>query len=402
MVADGKGRGTMPPNEDLSPEEKLLRVIQGNPASNDVSASSPTSEAPEEAVLAEDVSSVDGGDAHQPAPDMGGPAGGAESAGADDAPVDAPAETVAPVKEDVALPEIKLDDEPPLTGEALEEDVSVPVEMPDDTETEVVEEENPPLTPSGSGSEGAKDELEPAAEEERPKLQLARKSESEPENADDLLDVPVEDETHVETTADTEAVLPVVETASNEDEEESTVAVPIVVAKKRKEDDASIRKVNRLLLIAAMLVLALIGFQIWANVREKSAPSPVPGDILLPDDVDMAELPPIDDIQQLFVDKPWFLDQTEPLPDPDKGSKVDDFEKFVRENIKLVGVSKVSDGKYESIIVDKKIDKMHFLQTGDRMLTGAEGNKKELTVVKISSESATVSDGRKNYELTGK
>jgi hypothetical protein len=367
MVAEGKGHGTMPPNEDLSPEERLLRVIQGNPASNDVPAAPSASEAPKEAVSVEDVS---------------------------------------PVKEDVDLSETKLPEEPPLTGEVPEEDVSVPIEEAPDTEPVVVEAENPPPTPPGRGSEVAKDEPELVEEEERPKLQLARKSEPKSENADDLLDVPVDDETHAETTADAETILPVIETVPDEDEEEVAVAAvsaPIVVAKKRKEDDSGIRKVNRLLMVATMLVLALIGFQIWANVREKSAPPPVPGDILLPDDVDMAELPPIDDIQQLFVDKPWFRDQPQPNPDPDnKGSLGDDFERFVRENIKLVGVSKVSDGEYESIIVDKKINKMHFLRAGDRMLTGEEGHKKELTVLKITGDGATVSDGRKNYELTGK
>lgn len=323
------------PNDELTPEEKLLRVIQkGDDREDDPASPTPESDRADETPASPSSSSVSSADADVPVRDE--TPGGGDDAG------DPTAE--APAKERRRL---RLTDRP---------------------------EAKTSPAPGGAAPGGDNTESASASSDD---MLLA-------DEADDVVaDDGVGDDEDVvaDDAADAEAV----------------ATTPL--AKKRVAEPDGVRRVNRLLLAAVLLILALIGFEIWANVSVKTLPAAMEGDMRLPEPVD-TELPPYEMIAEEFEEPEWFhVAKNQTNRPPDEVDKKTATQRFLEENVKLAGLSELPDGTAEAIIVDvvPEPDKMHFLEENDRMAAGERDSPRLFTLVRIGRDHVVLSDGTEEY-----
>jgi hypothetical protein len=197
---------------------------------------------------------------------------------------------------------------------------------------------------------------------------------------------------------------PVADTPDGDAEEEvgsvEDVASGTTVVKKRAGEPDGVRRVNRLLLVAVLLILALIGIEIWANISAKPLPAPEPGEMMLPEEVDTS-LVPLTDVVGSLEEKEWFY-VAEPIDDgngEDPTPKPSAVADFLKQNVKLVGLSKLPDGSPEALIADLIPDKMHFVQQGDRLALGSPEAPRLFTLKNIARDHVILSDGSDEYEL---
>jgi hypothetical protein len=170
------------------------------------------------------------------------------------------------------------------------------------------------------------------------------------------------------------------------------------IQKLRRDDDPMIRRTNRLLMVAAALIVVLIGVQIWANVTTKPLPEAKPGDVMLPQESTNVVSEPVESYVKLFEERPWFPPAGGPVNSTNVVSTMDPLA-LLRQSVRLVAVSQISDGLREAIIVDSATGKMHFLRPGGRMLAGEKGKEKELTLVRTERDNAVLTDGKQEFEL---
>lgn len=171
------------------------------------------------------------------------------------------------------------------------------------------------------------------------------------------------------------------------------------VRKLRRNDEQGVQRANRMLMLAAALILILVGFQIWANVSERPLPAAKPGDALLPAEPTNLVLAATSEYVKLFEDRPWF-------PPAGGGGVVVtsviqtvDALTLVRQSVRLVAVSDLGEGQMEAIVVDNTTGRMHFLRPGGRLLAGEKGKEKELTLVRAERDHAVLSDGKEEFVL---
>jgi hypothetical protein len=150
--------------------------------------------------------------------------------------------------------------------------------------------------------------------------------------------------------------------------------------------------VNRILGVAVILVLVLVGFEVWANVQRIRAGFAGTADLQPDTEIDGQptqspesgegkgqELPELDDMLNSFADKP-MLQIYEPVQ-PGSGTEDEDddgerpsprgrFENYARKNLNLVALSTLPTGGREAMVVDKKGGKTYFLQPGKTAMIG--------------------------------
>lgn len=170
------------------------------------------------------------------------------------------------------------------------------------------------------------------------------------------------------------------------------------IRKLRRDDDPVIRRVNLLLVVAAALIVVLIGVQIGAHVTMKPLPEARPGDPMLPKEPTNAVPAPVEDYIKLFDQRPWFPSVGKAGNTTNDVSAVDPIE-LLRQSVRLVAVSEVSEGLWEAIIVDSATGRMHFLRPGGRMLAGEKGKEREWVLVRAARDSAVLTDGRDEVVL---
>jgi hypothetical protein len=338
----------MPPDENLTPEEKLLRVIQGKDQD-----SSPPGDSEEVPVVPVEES----------APEIPEP----------------PSEVSEPQPA-----EIEVAQEESLPAEPVQEEVAQTPEPEEPPESEQPEPEE------AAEPEAEEPEVEEEPEDAKPKLRLAT-APAEGKEA------PV-----IEEAASAEAGEDDIAAAGQEEtteEEESPVAAAaastatagtmVAPGMKYEERKTGFRTANRLLMAAVVLILALVGFEIWANITAK--PMPPPEDMGTSEirDVIQSELPPITDILAI-VDGKIFPGE-EPIVSTNTTTTVTtaQSEGWARKNIKLAGIAQLTEEEREAIVMDKGVGKVHFLRVGDTMLA----NGVEFKITRIESKKVAITDG---------
>ena len=330
----------MPQDENLTPEEKLLRVIQGK--DQDSSSSG-------------DIEEVPMVPAEESVPAVPEPA----------EPSPQPAE-MASAQENSAPEEVLVEEpEPEEPPEAEQPELEKAAE-PEKSEPEQAAE------PKADDANGA-----------RPKLRLATASAEGGEASDDK-----------------EAVSEEAEKAEPVEKEEKPAAAAVasrasagaMVAPgmKYEERKTGFGTANRLLTAAVILILALVGFEIWANITAKPIPPPADAGTAEARTIMQSELLPIEEILADVATKPIFYN-------PSERKGIEDEEKVIkpplgdypRKNLRLAGIAELSEEEREAIVMDKGVGKVHFLRVGDTMLA----NGVEFKITSIESKKVAITDG---------
>ena len=158
---------------------------------------------------------------------------------------------------------------------------------------------------------------------------------------------------------------------------------------KYEERKTGFRTANRLLMAAVVLILASVGFEIYANITAKPMPPPADTGTAEIRDVIQSELSPIADILAIVDGKifpgeepPVSTNTTTTVTTAQSGS-------YARRNIKLAGIAQLTEEEWEAIVMDKGIGKVHFLRVGDTMLA----NGVEFKITRIESKKVAITDG---------
>lgn len=153
---------------------------------------------------------------------------------------------------------------------------------------------------------------------------------------------------------------------------------------------------NRALAFLVLVVVAFAGMEIWANVRSDGdvvPPANYSGvEVTLLDRQAEQELPPVEAVIESFRKRPILgMAPEEPINDERESKpRSTGADKYAKENLNLIGLSSSSAGQsdQEAIIVDNKLNKMYFLSPGQSI--AVEG--RELVVEEIAHDSVTLSD----------
>ena len=153
--------------------------------------------------------------------------------------------------------------------------------------------------------------------------------------------------------------------------------------------DFSVRAVNIVLAVAALIVLFMTGREIWANVRVQGADLHV-GPVSLPP-IDLAKsgavMLPLEDVLDAIDQRPLFAVVT-PGPAPTATAVQ---APGPNQYCSLLGISVDPDGKTEAIIMDKNINKMMYLKVDDVIA----GDGQTWTVHEIKGDEVIFRSGTK-------
>lgn len=166
--------------------------------------------------------------------------------------------------------------------------------------------------------------------------------------------------------------------------------------KKRSDPHVVVRVWNRALAAAVLVIVALVAYEIHANVTPRA---PVPAravELALPPSPSGGDVPPLDVLIGLVETNRWFPSATGPGPGP---GTTNNPVKPVPVDLKLVGLSTRPDGAREAIVVDSTVGKVHFLKVGDRMVSGQKESPKEFSVVQIERDHVILSSGAEKLIL---
>lgn len=225
----------------------------------------------------------------------------------------------------------------------------------------------------------------PAAEEK--KLRLSKPPVGEMVLSDVVVDAAVRQPAVAAAMVPAVSAVPAAPVAS------SSPASPVAPGKSLRGQRGALPRANRVLLVAVLLILVLIGIEIVAGISGRPMPEARGGDIMLPPPPEHAEVPAEADVLKLFVDKPWFREDPGHGPDPVNPVAAP------ATTLGLLGLSMLADGVWEAIIVDKIVGKVHFLKLGDKMLAGENTAVRELTVLRIERDHVVLTDGREEIVL---
>ena len=147
---------------------------------------------------------------------------------------------------------------------------------------------------------------------------------------------------------------------------------PGVAEKKRPGRELGIGTLNKCLVAIVLIMLGFTGFEIWANIQAagREAVQKSFGDQWIGEDRSQVELPPVAALLKSFEDRPILREDTEiRVVPPEPREKGGD---YARENLNLIGLSFVAGGggKREAIIVDNRDNAMSFVRVGDKILAG--------------------------------
>lgn len=180
--------------------------------------------------------------------------------------------------------------------------------------------------------------------------------------------------------------------------EEAQDVVPGAGLHGRGWGGSGLRRINRILLLVALVMLVLSALQFWAHVQALES---VPVSRAAPHGTGPTRVGSgspasvvVDSILQAFADKPLF-DYAEPVELTAQtaggavSTQVTGWRRYVAENLDLLGLSGDSAGGQEAIIVDRKEDRMHIVREGQSFRVG----EKKLTLDEISEKEVVVTDG---------
>ena len=185
---------------------------------------------------------------------------------------------------------------------------------------------------------------------------------------------------------------------------------PAFMPGKAKIERSGLSMINGSLAAAVFLIVLLSGWEIWGGIRQfevtvagfGATPEPE-----LPDPADDSPVP-----QGVSADLPYDVEALKssydkrpllmiperrkrpdrgrtPENEPEKKPKLPDWEKYARQNFKLLGLSRVEKGEIMGIVSEK--DKMHYLRKGRELTISG----KILTVMEVSRDGVKLSDGEK-------
>lgn len=171
-------------------------------------------------------------------------------------------------------------------------------------------------------------------------------------------------------------------------------AGPMAVSKGGRGTRFGIGTVNKCLVAVVLIMIGFAVYEIWASIQ-------VPGhegvvlagmpDMTWLDQLPEEALPPIEDVLKAFKENP-IIGPRKPARTVGSATVTPTpLDNYVKENLNLIGLSNVPGDADtpEAIIVDKKLEKMHFLRIGDKVSI----NKRELELVEVTAEYAELLDG---------
>ena len=171
------------------------------------------------------------------------------------------------------------------------------------------------------------------------------------------------------------------------------------LSKKRRDPVQSISAVNKFLVVAVILLIFLTGFEIWDSVKtlaaEQSAKDPFGALEIADREEDLPPSPPSSGLPSVeMILKPFMARFLFAIPVKEKE---DETEKpgpkaEIRSQLTLIGLSYVTDqGKTpEAIVMDNKINKMHFLMIGATVTVG----QRLLTLEEIHPDRVVFTEGK--------
>jgi hypothetical protein len=169
---------------------------------------------------------------------------------------------------------------------------------------------------------------------------------------------------------------------------------PLARAARRGDPLQRLVVVNRLLAACVVVVLALVAWQVYQGLAVPPAPEPAESGTLVvlpPEPVSLAPADQYMPASNLFWKAAPTVSSTNPVVQPP--------ESWFQGNVGLVGLSKLSDGRWKAILVDKSANKVHFLMAGEEMQTGAASGKRTLKLVSVEANRAVLSDGQEEFVL---
>jgi len=345
--------------QELSPEEKLLRVIQGGGEARKPEA--PAKVAPPVAVPAAPPPRSAPVSAPAPAP----------------APTRAPTPAPAPVAARVPEPEPEVPPEtvPPAVAPPPPQKPRlklVPPPQPPPSRTAV---ESPPSAPPKAVKMPA--QAEPPAREE-PKVNEAAK-EKEPEK-------PREEAKSG---------------GKSRRRSRARPAPPVAAVGKPAagRPGGPIRTANRILALIILILLGLCGFQIWSGAAAGEITPPPPEAPAFEDGAGEFELPAIAALQGAFREKQIWDFGTPAGPGPGPGPEPPpppqpEIEKVLR----LIGLSAPPGAPAEQIVavvLDSRDGKMYFVKIGEKL----PFNGREFDVETVSSDQVVLADGSEKIRI---
>jgi len=193
---------------------------------------------------------------------------------------------------------------------------------------------------------------------------------------------------------------------AEEKEEEKAAAAgmiaagPMAVSKGGRGTRFGIGMVNKCLVAVVLIMIGFAVYEIWASIQ-------VPEDegVFLNGMPDMGwldQLPeealsPIEDVLKAFEQNPIIGPRKTVVIERTKIATPTPLVEYIKKNLNLIGLSNVAGDADmpEAIIMDKKIEKMHFLRLGDKIII----NDRELELVAIAAEYAEVLNGETRIQI---
>ena len=234
-------------------------------------------------------------------------------------------------------------------------------------------------------SEAVAEEQTPPVEEDggKPKLKLAGKQSAASGESESPADAAAASE---DTPRD--------ETAGEARSSAAAIAAgPVVAGGAIPGANFGLSTANRCLAAVVLIMVGFAVYEIWASIQMPSYAGAVTSE--LPDAVWINTEPvldpvPIDDILKAFEDPIIGRKEVAEIKDGAKPQPKSPIDIYIKEHLNLIGLS-----SGEAIIVDNKIEKMHFKRVGDKITI----NGTEVEVVEITAEYVTVADGDRQIRV---
>jgi len=358
--------------QELSPEEKLLRVIQGGDAEKPAAPAKVIPPA-------------------KPVPPVAAPA-------AAQALRPTPAPVLPPVPAPVSAPAPAPPPRPPVVSEPASEarPASAAVPPPQKPKlkpasparapaAQAVAEPRPsPVPPKAVG----KPEPEPQAKPEEPKKAEAQRPEDAGPGKKTEAQRP-------------EEARPGKKAARRSERRPAAPAVPVAAAGKpaRRRSGGPIGTANRVLTLVILVLLGLCGLQIWSGATAGGvAPPPAETPVFAGEEGEF-ELPAIALLQGAFREKQiWdFGEPAGPRPGPGPEPPPPP-QPEIEKVLKLIGLSAppgAPSEKIVAVIIDNRDSRMHFVKIGEKL----PFNGREFDVKNVASDQVVLADGGQEYRV---
>lgn len=143
--------------------------------------------------------------------------------------------------------------------------------------------------------------------------------------------------------------------------------VTVTPSRKPARQLAGMAILNRCLAVAAVILAALVVFEIWSGLRSAATELPPGAAPALGDARPAPPLPARDQVIAAFAQRDIFALPLSPTGTVDKATLQAAPVEHARRSWKLIGISPVSEGVIEAIIADKTSGKMYFVRKGQNV-----------------------------------